>query len=80
MSIERSTPELEAWYAQYDDHSYRDASPDAYHQALIRTAEALRNDGAIDWDDWLALKGLADQAQLHALQDAVQAHVNDPDT
>jgi hypothetical protein len=29
MSIERSIPELEAWYAQYDDISYRRESPDA---------------------------------------------------
>ncbi len=56
MSIERSIPELEAWYAQYDDISYRRESPDAYHHELVRTAEALRDDGAIDWDDWLALK------------------------
>lgn len=59
MSIERSIPELEAWYAQYDDISYRRESPDAYHHELVRTAEALRDDGAIDWDDWLALKALA---------------------
>lgn len=56
MSIERSIPELEAWYAQYDDISYRRESPDAYYHELVRTAEALRDDGAIDWDDWLALK------------------------
>ncbi len=31
MSIERSIPELKAWYAQYDDISYRRESPDAYH-------------------------------------------------
>ena len=55
MSIERSIPELEAWYAQYDDISYRRESPDAYHHELVRTAEALRDDGFIDWDDWLAL-------------------------
>lgn len=79
MSIERSIPELEAWYAQYDDTSYRTESPDVYHHALVRTAEALRDDGAIDWDDWLALKALADEAHVRALEDAVQAHVSDPD-
>jgi len=79
MSIERSIPELEAWYAQYDDDSYRRESPDAYHHELVRTAEALRDDGAIDWDDWLALKALADEAHQGALQAAVQAHVEDPD-
>ena len=78
MSIERSIPELEAWYAQYDDASYRRESPDAYHHELLRTAEALRDDGAIDWDDWLRLKELADQAHLGALKDAVQARVDDP--
>jgi hypothetical protein len=71
--------ELEAWYAQYDDISYRRESPDAYHHELLRTAEALRDDGAIDWDDWLALKALADEAHIRALEDAVQAHVSDPD-
>lgn len=80
MSIERSIPELAAWYAQYDDISYRRESPDAYHHELVRTAEALRDDGIIDWDDWLALKTLADQAHVHALEDAVRAHVIDPDT
>ncbi|MBF8675789.1 hypothetical protein IRZ53_13780 [Pseudomonas fulva] len=80
MSIKRSIPELAAWYAQYDDISYRRESPDAYHHELVRTAEALRDDGIIDWDDWLALKGLADQAHVHALEDAVRAHVIDPDT
>lgn len=79
MSIERSIAHLEAWYAQYDDVSYRRESPDAYHHELIRTAEALRDDGAIDWDDWLALKALADDAHRHALAEAVQAHVDDPD-
>ncbi|MCW2271327.1 hypothetical protein D3C77_00400 [compost metagenome] len=80
MSIERTIPELEAWYAQYDDESYRRESPDFYHKALIRTAEALRDDGAIDWDDWLALKGLADEVHLNALGDAVEAKLDDPDT
>ncbi|CAH0646448.1 MULTISPECIES: hypothetical protein [Pseudomonas] len=79
MSIERSIPELAAWYAQYDDVSYRSESPDAYHHELLRTAEALRDDGTLDWDDWLALKALADEAHVRALEDAVQAHVNDPD-
>ncbi|HCP31506.1 MAG TPA: hypothetical protein DIT96_18240 [Pseudomonas sp.] len=80
MSIERSIPELAAWYAQYDDISYRRESPDAYHHELVRTAEALRDDGIIDWDDWLALKALADQAHVHTLEDDVRAHVIDPDT
>lgn len=80
MSIERSIPELEAWYAQYDDDSYRRESPDAYHHELLRTAEELRDDGAIDWDDWLALKALADEAHVGALQAAVQSHVDDPGT
>ncbi|HDS1695244.1 MULTISPECIES: hypothetical protein [Pseudomonas] len=79
MSIERNIAALEAWYAQYDDISYRRASPDAYHHELLRTAEALRDDGAIDWDDWLALKALAAEAHIRALEDAVQAHVSDPD-
>lgn len=80
MSIDRNIPELTAWYAQYDDVSYRSESPDAYHHELVRTAEALRDDGVIDWDDWLALKALADDAHVNALAEAVQAHVNDPDT
>ncbi|MEJ5865816.1 hypothetical protein [Pseudomonas farsensis] len=79
MSIERSIPELAAWYAQYDDESYRREAPDAYHHELVRTAEALRDDGAIEWDDWLALKALADDAHVLALQAAVQARVDDPD-
>ncbi|MBA1204117.1 hypothetical protein G7009_20560 [Pseudomonas capeferrum] len=80
MSIERSIPELAAWYAQYDDKSYQLESPDAYHHELIRTAEALRDDGVIDWDDWLALKILADTADRDSVSQAVQAHVNDPDS
>ena len=80
MSIDRTIPELTAWYAQYDDVSYRSESPDAYHHELVRTAEALRDDGVIEWDDWLALKALADDAHVNALAEAVQAHVNDPDT
>ncbi|KIY41191.1 hypothetical protein TZ03_08360 [Pseudomonas sp. 10-1B] len=79
MSIERSIPELEAWYAQYEDISYRRESPYAYHHELVQTAEALRDDGAIDWDVWLARKALADQAPVRALEDAVKAHVSDPD-
>lgn len=31
MSVERNIAQLEAWYAQYDDGSYRCASPDASH-------------------------------------------------
>ena len=80
MSIDRSIPELEAWYAQYDDVSYRRESPDAYHHELVRTAEALRDEGAIDWDDWLQLKAMADQAHVNALQQAVQALIDDPNT
>ncbi|HDS1818740.1 TPA: hypothetical protein QEM96_003414 [Pseudomonas putida] len=80
MSIERSIPELEAWYAQYDDVSYQRESPDAYHHELVRTAEALRDEGAIDWDDWLQLKAMADQAHVNALQQAVQALIDDPNT
>ncbi|MEN5258428.1 hypothetical protein [Pseudomonas protegens] len=59
--------------------SYRRESPDAYYHELVCTAEALRDDGSIDWDDWLALKALADEADIRALEDAVQAHVSDPD-
>lgn len=80
MSIERSILELAAWYAQYDDKSYQNESPDAYHHELIRTAEALRDNGVIDWDDWLALKALADDANKGSVAGAVQAHVNDPDS
>lgn len=78
MSIERSITELDAWYAQYDDDSYRHESPDAYHQALVQIAEQLRDKGAIDWDDWLRLKELADQAHDRALKEAVDSRVSDP--
>ncbi|MBJ9977695.1 hypothetical protein IAE35_17135 [Pseudomonas sp. S75] len=80
MSIDRTLPELAQWYAQYDDASYRQASPDAYHQGLLHTAQALRDEGALAWDDWLALKALADQAHMDAVDEAVRCHVSDPNT
>ena len=79
MGVERSIPERAAWDARYDGVSDRQASPGADHHELVRTAEALRDDGIIDWDEWLALESLADQAHVRALEDAVAAHVSDPD-
>ena len=43
-------------------------------------AQALLDDGAIEWDDWLALKAMADEANTHAIEAAVEAKVDDPDT
>ena len=80
MSVDRNTPELKAWYAVLDDQSYRLESPDAYHQALVSLAQALLDDGAIEWDNWLALKAMADEANTHAIEAAVEAKVDDPDT
>ncbi len=80
MNIERSIPELEAWYAQYDDESYRRESPDAYSNGLRHTADALLKDGAIDLDDWQKLTDLVDDAERRGLGDAVEAQVDDPTT
>lgn len=80
MPVDRTTPELTAWYAVLDDQSYRLESPDAYHQTLVTLAQALLDDGAIEWDDWLALTAMADEANRHAIEAAVDAKVDDPDT
>ncbi|WP_397453669.1 hypothetical protein [Pseudomonas sp. NA-150] len=59
MSVNRTEVQLEAWYALFDDERYRLEDPDGHHATLLHTAQALLRDGAIEWDDWLSLKELA---------------------
>jgi hypothetical protein len=60
MSIECSMPSLKPGTRSMT-MSVPARPSDTFHHELVRTAEALGDDGPIDWEDWLAFKALADE-------------------
>lgn len=62
------TAEAKAWQILLDDCDYRIEHPDDYHRTLVARADELRLRGLIDWEDWNALKELADTAYTHTVE------------
>ncbi|MDU9392012.1 hypothetical protein [Pseudomonas sp. zfem002] len=79
MNDKAQRPQLKAWHDMLLDDGYRLDSPDAWHASLLRGAEELLSSGVVDWDEYMALKALANSAHARALEDALDARLSDPD-
>lgn len=78
MSDDLKPPDLAAWQRLFDDTAYWQQSPDAHYAELLRVADDLLGQGAIDIEQWQDLNARAEQ--LHKDSPAVNvAHeVDDP--
>lgn len=79
MTYKPHRPELQAWHDMLVDDGYRLDSPDAWHASLLQGAEALLSSGVVDWDEYMALKELANNGHARALEDALDSRLSDPD-
>lgn len=78
MSDDLNPPDLEAWQRLFDDKAYWQQSPDAHYAELLRIADDLLGQGAIDLDRWQALKSQADQSHQDSPAANVACEVDDP--
>ena len=78
MSDDLKLPDLEAWQRLFDDKAYWQQSPDAHYAELLRLADDLLGQGAIDLDRWQALKSQADQSHKDSPAVNVACEVDDP--
>ena len=65
--------------APVDDKAYWQQSPDAHYSELLRIADDLFGQGAIDLDQWQALKAKADQSHKDSPGVNVAHEVDDPE-
>jgi hypothetical protein len=79
MSDDLTPPDLAAWQRLFDDTAYWQQSPDAHYSELLRIADELFGQGAIDLDQWQALKAKADQSHKDSPGVNVAHEVDDPD-
>lgn len=79
MSDDLTLPDLAAWQRLFEDQAYWQQSPDAHYAELLRVADDLLGQGAIDLDQWQALKAKADQSHKDSPAVNVAREVNDPD-
>lgn len=79
MNDKPHRPELQAWHDMLMDEGYRLDSPDAWHTSLLQGAEELLSSGVVDWDEYMALKALANSGHARALEDALDSRLADPD-
>lgn len=79
MSDDLKPPDLAAWQRLFEDKAYWQQSPDAHYAELLRVADDLLGQGAIDLDQWQALKAKADQSHKDSPTVNVAHEVDDPD-
>jgi len=79
MTDKPHRPELKAWHDMLMDDGYRLDSPDAWHASLLQGAEQLLGSGVVDWDEYMALKELANSGHARALEDALDSRLSDPE-
>lgn len=53
--------------------------PDAWHASLLQGAEQLLSSGVVDWDEYRALKALANGGHARALEEALDNRLADPE-
>jgi hypothetical protein len=79
MSDDRKLPDLAAWQRLYDDKAYWQQSPDAHYSELLRLADDLLGQGAIDLELWQTLKDKARQSHKDSPAVNVAEEVDDPE-
>lgn len=80
MSDDLKVPDLAAWQRLFDDQAYWQQSPDAHYAELLRVADDLLGQGAIDLQQWQALKDKASQSHKDSPAVNVSREVADPES
>jgi len=79
MSDDLKPPDLAAWQRLYDDKAYWQQSPDAHYSELLRLADDLLGQGAIDLELWETLREKARQSHKDSPGVNVAVEVDDPE-
>jgi hypothetical protein len=79
MSDDLKPPDLAAWQCLFEDKAYWQQSPDAHYSELLRVADDLLGQGAIDLEQWQALKAKAEQSHKDSPAVNVAQEVDDPE-
>jgi hypothetical protein len=79
MSDDLQPPDLATWQRLYDDKAYWQQSPDAHYSELLRLADDLLGQGAIDLELWQTLKDKALQSHKDSPAVNVAQAVDDPE-
>jgi len=78
MSDDLKPPDLAAWQRLFDDKAYWQQSPDAHYVELLRMADDLLGQGAIDLEQWRDLNARAEQSHKNSPAVNVAHEVDDP--
>ena len=78
MSDDLKPPDLAAWQRLFDDRAYWQQSPDAHYVELLRMADDLLGQGAIDLEQWQDLNARAEQSHKYSPAVNVAHEVDDP--
>ncbi|WP_077047624.1 hypothetical protein [Pseudomonas sp. KK4] len=79
MREDLTPPDLDAWQRVFDDEAYWQQSPDAHYMELLRLADDLLGQGAIDLDQWQDLKARAELSHKDSPAINVAREVDDPE-
>ncbi|WP_434562486.1 hypothetical protein J3P95_09620 [Pseudomonas sp. Z5-35] len=79
MSDDLKPPSLADWQRLFDDKAYFQQSPDAHFTELVRLADDLFGQGAIDLEGWQTLKIKAEELHQRSPDANVAQEVADPD-
>ncbi|MHC8306195.1 hypothetical protein [Pseudomonas sp. PB3P13] len=79
MSDDLKLPDLASWQRLFDDKAYWQQSPDAHYAELLRVANDLLGQGAIDLEQWQTLKVKAEQSHRNSPAENVAREVDDPE-
>jgi hypothetical protein len=79
MSDDLKPPDLASWQRLFDDKAYWQQSPDAHYAELLRVADDLLGQGAIDLQQWQDLKVRAEQSHKDSPAVNVAQEVDDPE-
>lgn len=79
MSEDLKLPDLASWQRLFDNKAYWQQSPDAHYTELLRVADDLLGQGAIDLEQWQDLKARADQSHKDSPAVNVAHEVDDPE-
>lgn len=79
MSDDLKLPDLDTWQRLFDNEAYRQQSPDAHYCELLRIADDLLGQGAIDLEQWQTLKEKAEQSHKNSPAENVAHEVDDPE-
>ncbi|MBZ9781709.1 hypothetical protein K9857_09105 [Pseudomonas sp. REP124] len=79
MREDLTAPDLKMWQRVFDDQAFWQQSPDAHYIELLRLADDLLGQGAIDLEQWQDLNAKAAQSHKDSPAINVAREVDDPD-